>query len=344
MTHKNSKSVIVVDAMGGDFSPLNEVLGADLVSRERDDIDIILVGDKNKISDVMLKHKITWPEDKIVHADEVITMHDDPTSAIKSKPNSSLVVGAKLVREKIADGLISAGNTGAMLAVSTLVIGRVKGVGRPTIGVPLPTADGGVCNLFDAGASVDCKPQHLLEYAIMGSIFAREIFGIKNPKVGLLSVGEEESKGNELTLLSHKLLKETKLNFIGNIEGRDILKGTCDVAICDGFVGNVILKFAESMITLLKGRLGLYANESIFKKIKIGLMRGTLKKVLGDLDYQKYGGVPLLGINGVSIIGHGSSSPLAIKNMIIRAREIHAKDLAYKIEESLKEYAEQSKN
>ncbi len=333
------KCRIAVDAMGGDFAPKHEILGALQAVNESPNIQLILVGDKAKILQSAKEENVMLDEKLIVDTPDVIGMDETPTTAIKSKPNSSLVVGAKLVKENQADAFVSAGNTGAMMAASTLLIGRIKGVGRPTIGASFPSEKGKFCIVFDAGASVDSKPQHLFEYAILGSIFSKEIYGIENPSVGLLNVGEEESKGNELTFASYKMLKESKLNFHGNVEGRDILKGTVDVVLCDGFVGNIVLKFGESVLTFLKSRIKGYAQKGLVNKLKALVVKSVLKATLSDMDYQTHGGVPLLGVNGISIIGHGSSSPLAIKNMILRAKEMHDKNLIQKFEEAIKSYA-----
>jgi len=225
-----------------------------------------------------------------------------------------------------------------MMAASTLLMGRIKGVGRPTIGAPIPSQTG-VCNLFDVGASVDSKPQHLVEYAIMGSIYVEEINSIKSPKVGLLSVGEEDTKGNELTLKALSMLKETKnLNFIGNVEGKDILGGKADIIVCDGYVGNILLKFAESFLGILKAKVKQFAFKSLLNKIKVLLMKDTLKQVLSDFNAEDYGGTPLLGVKGISIIGHGSSSVTAIRNMVFKAREMHEKQLLQKFEKALSDY------
>jgi len=336
---KVTKCRIAIDAMGGDYAPKHEILGAIAAMQADNSFELILVGDKAKILEVAKQENISIDEKMIYHASQIIDMHDKPTDAIKSKPDSSLVVGAKLVKEKKADAFVSAGNTGAMMAASTLIMGRIPGVGRPTIGAMFPTIQNKFCLVFDVGASVDSKPQHLLEYAVMGSIFAKEIFRNENPTVGLLSVGEEDSKGNELTFATHKLLKESKLNFHGNVEGRDVLKGTTDVIVCDGFVGNIILKFGESVLTFMKSRIKNYAKKGIINSLKALIVKGVLKATLSDMDYETHGGVPLLGINGISIIGHGSSSPLAIKNMILRAKEMYDKNLLTKFEEALKPYA-----
>lgn len=330
---------IAVDAMGGDFAPKNEIVGSIQALNESPDIDLILVGRKKDILQTAKDENVHLDEKLIYDAPDVIGMDETPTTAIKTKPNSSLVVGAKLVKDKKADAFISVGNTGAMMAASTLIIGRISGVGRPTIGAPFPTSNGKVCIVFDAGASVDSKPQHLLEYSVLGSIFLKEIYGVANPSIGLLNVGEEESKGNELTFASYELLKKSGLNFLGNVEGRDILNGKADIVLCDGFVGNIILKFGESFLTFLKERIKQYAGKGLINKIKALVVKSVLKASLSDVDYQTHGGVPLLGVNGISIIGHGSSSPLAIKNMILRAKEMYDKNLIKKFEESIKSYA-----
>ncbi len=329
---------IAVDAMGGDFAPLNAVTGAIQAFEEKKNFELLLVGKKSKIKDVLSKNKLNFDENNIIQADDIIEMADAPVNAIKLKPNSSIVVGASLVKDKKADAFVSAGNTGAMMAASTLIIGRIAGIGRPTIGQAMPN-ETGISMLFDVGASVDSKPRHLLEYAIMGTIFTKEIYGIENPTVGILSVGEEDSKGNELSLTSSELIRKTNLNFIGNVEGRDILKGTANVVVCDGFVGNIVIKFGESVLDFLKFKFKTYANEGMINKLKMGLVKSSLKTVLKDFDYEEYGGVPLLGINGISIIGHGSSTPRAIKNMVIRAHEMYEKKLIEKIESSIKNYS-----
>jgi len=336
--NNSSRGRIVVDAMGGDFAPNNAVLGAIEAFNDCKDFDLYLVGQKKKINEVLASNNITFSEDFIINADEVIEMGDSPASSLKTKPNSSIVIGAQYVRDKKADAFVSAGNTGAMMAASTLIIGRIPGLGRPTIGAEMPNVNG-ICYLYDVGASKDSKPIHLFEYAVMGTIFAKVIGAISNPKVGVLSMGEEEGKGNEVTEAAAKLLKSSKLNFIGNVEGRDILAGAVDVVVCDGYVGNIILKFGESVPKLLKHLLTKTAANSFIDKLLIGLSKNALKKSLKSLDYQEYGGVPLLGVNGISIIGHGSSSVKAIKNMVLRANEMHRKQLVQKMTNAISEYS-----
>jgi len=333
-----TKPKIIVDAMGGDFAPRNVVLGAVQAVNEIENIDLYLAGRSDEIKEVLSRENIYFDNNNIIHAEQIIEMGDSPTSALKLKPDSSLVAGAELVRDGKADAFISAGNTGAMMAASTLIMGRIPGVGRPTIGAEMPNVNG-ICYLYDVGAGKDAKPQHLFEYAVMGTIYASEMGEIKNPTVGVLSMGEEEGKGSEISEAAYKLLKKSKLNFTGNVEGRDILTGKVDVVVCDGFTGNIILKFGEAVPGLLKHLLAETAKKSFTDKIKIGLIRGTLKKALKVMDYQEHGGVPLLGVNGISIIGHGSSTPKAIRNMVLKAKTMYDKNLIGKIEKSIKQYS-----
>ena len=327
----NDKIRIAVDAMGGDNAPVNEILGSVLASNESSDlIEITLVGKEDLLNDVLGKQDYNTDNIKVVNAEEVIDMHDTPSDTFKTKPKSSLSVALDLQKVKKSDALISVGNTGAVLANSTLKLGRINGVGRPTIGSLFPT-DSGRTMVFDVGASVDCKASHLYEYAVMGSVYMNHVFNLKEPKVGLLSVGEEKSKGNELMFETHRLLENSKLNFLGNIEGGDVLKGIADVVVCDGFVGNIILKFAESVLDVLKNKFRQYADKGYLNKLWMFLISKTMKTIIKDFDYQEYGGVQLLGINGVSIIGHGKSSPLAIQNMIYRSEKVVRKRVNDKI-------------
>lgn len=327
---------IVVDAMGGDFAPLNDVSGAVIAAEEKPEtLEIILVGKEDLILTELAKHKVDLKNIRIVNATEVVTMDDSPVDSIKSKPDSSISVGINLMKQGKADAFVSAGNTGAVMTASILKMGRIEGVGRPTIGSLFPT-DVGKTMVFDVGASVDCKANHLLEFAVMGSIYMKYIYNVSSPRIGLLSVGEEKSKGDNLTIEAYELLEKSNLNFIGNVEGRDVLRGKAEIIVCDGFVGNVILKFAESVLDVIKGKFKSYASQGFFKKIRVRMMYGTLKNVvLKDFDYQEYGGVPLLGINGVTIIGHGKSSPIAIKNMIYKAEEMVVNKVNEKIKAEL---------
>ncbi len=332
---KKNKCRIIVDAMGGDFAPQNAVEGSILAAEANSNIDLYLVGQRDKIQSVLIEKNLRFEQTKIISASQIIEMGDAAAASLKSKPDSSIVVGCQYVKDKKADAFVSAGNTGAMMTASTLIMGRISGVGRPTIGAMFPSTKG-FCYLYDVGAGKDAKPQHLYEYAVMGVIYAKEMHGIINPSVGLLSMGEEESKGNELTLAAYKLLKDSGLNFIGNVEGRDILNGNADVIVCDGFVGNIILKFGESVPKLLKHLLQETSKSNLIDKLKIGVVKGVLRKALKPMDYQEHGGVPLLGVNGISIIGHGSSSAIAIRNMVFKAYEMFEHNLVGKIEKSLK--------
>lgn len=327
---------IALDAMGGDNAPVNDVAGAVKTVRETENINVILVGQQDIIGKELKKHTYNTSRISVHHCTEVIGMHESPTEALKKKPDSSIVIGTKLVKEKKADAFISAGNTGAVMAASLFILGRIANVTRPTIGESFPT-DEGVSIVFDVGANMDCKPLHLLEFAIMGVVYANHIFNIANPRVALLNVGEEKSKGNALTYDTYQLLEFSGLNFIGNVEGRDVLRGKAEVIVCDGYTGNVILKFAESVPAVLKGKFMNYANKNIFNKIWVSMMYKTLKKILKDFDYQIYGGVPLLGVKGITIIGHGSSSALAIKNMCLKAELMIKEKINEVIEEKIKD-------
>jgi len=335
---QNSNCRIIVDAMGGDFAPHNAVIGAIQAFNENRNFELFLIGKEKEIQNVISSSGLSFNKENIINVEEVIEMGDHPTAAIKSKPRSSIVMGNKLVREGKADAFVGAGNTGAMMAAATLIMGRIPGVGRPTIGAMMP-AEIPPCMLFDVGASVDSKPKHLLEYALMGSIYIREMYGIENPSVGILCVGEEDTKGNELSLAAFDLIKKTKLNFKGNVEGNDILKGTVNVVVCDGFTGNIILKFGEGVLTLLKYKFKEFAGKGLLNKLKIGLVKSSMKEILKDFDYEPHGGAPLLGVNGISIIGHGRSSELAIKNMVLKANEMYQKNLIKKFEDDIKEFS-----
>jgi phosphate acyltransferase len=329
---------IVLDAMGGDFSPKNEVEGALTALKEASGrFRVVLVGKRAEI-ELALKTAggATNTSIEILDASEIITMDDEPVQALKQKKDSSIVKGLLHVKSGGAQAFVSAGNTGAVMSGGTLLLGRIPGVSRPTIGSMFPRAEGGFTMVYDVGATVDSKAIHLKEYAVMGTIFFREIFGVARPKVAILSVGEEKTKGNELVFETAALLEETDVNFIGNVEGRDVLASTADVIVCDGFVGNVVLKFAESVLTTLKARLKAHAKQGLLTKLKVGLIASTLRVILKDFDYQEYGGVPLLGVNGITIIGHGSSTPKAIKNMILRAEEMYVKKVNDKIASALK--------
>ncbi|MEP7218225.1 MAG: phosphate acyltransferase PlsX [Bacteroidota bacterium] len=330
---------IVLDAMGTDNAPAEDVRGAvEALSdgrRGAGEFELILIGDQAAIERELAKHQgADRSRISVVHASDVIAMDDDPAQAVRSKRESSLVRVVMLQKDGAADAFVSAGNTGAVMAASIFILGRLPGISRPTIASQFPAANGFTI-VADVGANVDTKPKNLYEFAVMTSVYAEEIFGYRNPTVGLLNVGEEEGKGEERAVHAYELLKASRLNFVGNVEGRDILKGTARVVICDGFTGNILLKFAESVPGLLRGKLGGYAETGLLAKLRLGLAKGALKSVFREMDYQEYGGVPLLGVNGVSIIGHGGSSAKAVKNMIFKAEEMVRKEVNRRIGEAL---------
>jgi len=258
---------------------------------------------------------------KIVDADEVIEMDESPARAIRTKKNSSIVVANRLCRQDEVDAVISAGNTGAAMASSILYMGRLKGVTRPALTTLFPTKKGRV-SILDLGANTDCKPEHLYQFGVLGSIYVSRVLGIENPRVGLLNIGEERSKGNELTEKAYELLEKSSLNFIGNVEGRDIFEGTADVVICDGFVGNVLLKFGESIFGFVTHSLKKFLKKNVWRMAGGYMLMPAFREMKQDMNSEDYGGAPLLGVDGVTIICHGKSTPLAIRNAIRVARQL----------------------
>lgn len=307
---------IAVDAAGGDFFPKNPVEGALDALKERDDLEILLIGPSEMIQKELDQHT-SYPKDRIqvVDAPDVIGMEESPAKAVKTKPNSSIVIGNTLQKKGECDAIVSAGNTGALLAASTVILGRLKGVLRPALTSVFPTVKG-FRLLVDAGANLEVKPEILYQFGVMGKIYAENILQLENPRVGLLNVGEEEKKGTEEVQGAYQLLKELD-NFVGNIEGRDILPCNADVFVCDGFVGNIALKFGESIADSLQEMIKSTLYQSDLEDEQKLMVAGIIRQALSPFDYQLVGGVPLLGVNGISIVGHGSSSPLAMKNMIL---------------------------
>ena len=325
---------IAVDAMGGDHAPRPEVEGAVVAARELG-VRILLVGLAPELKRELTKYAHRGLPIEIVPASEVITMHDSPSQAFRKKKDSSAHVAAKLVRGGLADGFISAGNTGAVMAVARFGLGTLPSVDRPALAAPFPTARGGTSVLVDVGANVDSKPAHLVQFAVMGEIYYRAIFGTRRPKVALLSIGEEEMKGNELTREAHARLKHSTLNFVGNVEGREIFGGAVDVIVCDGFIGNVALKVSEGVaqhiVALLKDAL----QSTLSSQVGYVLSRKAYKSFRKKIDYSEYGGAPLLGVRGVTVIGHGSSNAHAIKNAIRVAAELVRGGVNERIEQEL---------
>lgn len=307
-----------LDAMGGDKAPAETVLGAVQAAREYG-IGVYLVGREDIIRAELTKHDTSGLDLPIVHTDEEITMDDHPATAVRRKKNASMILALQLVRDGHALGAVSAGNSGAMLAASLFTLKRLPGIDRPALGGIYPTLSG-VCLIIDMGANTDCKPEYLQQFALLGSNYMKRIFNIHSPRVGLLSNGEEDTKGNQLVIETHQLLRANAatlgINFIGNIEGRDIPTGGADVVVCDGFVGNVVLKvsegLAESFIKLLRTQM----TSTLPNKLAAAVLKPSLSKAFKRLDYAEYGGVPLLGLNGSAIISHGRSNARAIKNAL----------------------------
>ena len=322
--------------MGGDYAPLEIVFGA-VRAAKKYGCEIVLVGDETAIRKVLAKEP-GWEKlgISIVHASQVIGMGEHPADAVRTKKDASVVVATRLVKEGACDAVLSAGSTGAAVTAAQLILRRIKGIGRPTIATPMPTPKG-VTLLLDSGANVDSKPVHLVQSGLMGSLYAQYVFGVEEPRVGLLNIGEEETKGNEQAKATYQLLKNMHtIRFMGNAEGRDVPKGNFDVVICDGFVGNVVLKFAEGLAkTILKLIKEAVKNGGLLAKLGALLLMPTLKKLGKRLDVTEYGGAPLLGVNGCVIISHGSSNAKSICSAIGVAVDYVKGDVLAHIRDSL---------
>lgn len=325
---------IAVDAMGGDDAPSAEVEGALQAAREYG-ARVLLVGRKNSLVKELRKHGPTPAGIEIVHAEQVVTMHDNPARVLRSKRNSSIRIAAEQVRKGRARGLISAGNTGAVMATALTVMGRIPGVYRPAVAQTFPTLKRTWTLLLDVGANVDCTADMLVQFAVMGDVYSRVLFGCENPRVGILSIGEEEHKGNELTGEAGPLLKQQPLNFIGNVEGQDIYSGNADVIVCDGFTGNVALKVSEGLVATIKAMLRESLEATVVRQIGYGLAKGAFDDFRKRVDYTEYGGAPMLGVKGGVIICHGRSNANAIKNAIRVAIELEKGGINQKIEKNL---------
>ena len=328
---------VALDAMGGDHAPSETVLGAIQAAREYG-IGVYLVGREDVIRAELAKHNTSGLDLPIVHTDEVIAMDEHPANAVRRKKQASMTLALQLVRDGAALGAVSAGNSGAMMAASLFTLKRIPGVERPALGGIFPTKSS-ACLVIDIGANTDCKPEYLQQFALMGSIYMERIFHVTTPRVGLLANGEEETKGNQLVIETHQLLKASAstlgLNFIGNIEGRDIPNDGADVVVCDGFVGNVVLKLSEGLAETLLGLVRTQMTSSLPSKLAAAVLRPGLRKVFKRLDYAEYGGVPLLGINGSAIVAHGRSNAKAIKNALRVARQTAETGVAQAIAEGL---------
>lgn len=309
---------IGLDMMGGDFAPLEAVKGIQIyLAEEKNPAELFLIGHQPQVEQLLAEYKVPSNKLKVVHADEVIDMHEHPTKALKEKQKSSIAIGFHLLASGKMDAFISAGNTGAMLVGALFSIKALEGVLRPTISTIIPKENGGTGLLLDVGLNADCKPEQLNQFAIMGSVYAQMMLGIENPRVGLLNVGEEEGKGNILAQATYPLLKENKhINFIGNVEGRDILIDKADVMVCEGFTGNIILKLAETLY-------------------EITHRKEMQHEYFDRFNFEIYGGTPVLGVNKPVIIGHGISHAIAFKNMILETQKMISKDVLAKMKEEL---------
>lgn len=323
---------IAVDAMGGDNAPAPEVHGAVRAAQDQE-VNILLVGREDALKSELSKHS-GWKKlpIRIVHASDVVTMDDNPAKALRTKRDSSIRVAARLVRDGEAHGLVSAGNTGAVMALAKTVLGMIPGVDRPALASAFPTIKGRPAVMVDVGANVDSSARMLAQFAVMGDIYTRLVFHTQSPRVGILSIGEEEHKGNDLTKTAAALLKTLPLNFIGNVEGRDLYTGHADVIVCDGFIGNVALKVSEGLVEVIKHMLKESLESSLTSKLGYLLSRDAYKDFRKRMDYSEYGGAPLLGVKGVVIICHGRSNDNAIRNAVRVAVESASEHVNDRIE------------
>lgn len=327
-------TTIALDAMGGDHAPRAEVEGAILAAREYG-VGVQLVGIESAVRQELARHRHENLPIEVIPAAEVVTMTDSPSQAFRRKKDSSLHVAARLVRDGKADALVSAGNTGAVMTVSRFVIGTLPSVDRPALAWAFPNMKEKVSVMLDVGANVDSKPQHLEQFAVMGDVYYRAIWGVKKPRIALLSIGEEEVKGNELTREAAALIKQTPLNFVGNVEGRDLFRGSVDVIVCDGFIGNIALKLSEGLAEHISGMLKKAIKSSLSSQIGYALSKKAFDALRRKTDYSEYGGAPLLGIRGITIIGHGRSNANAVKNAMRVAFELCRSRVNEKIEQEL---------
>lgn len=324
---------IIVDAFGGDNAPLEIIKGA-LLAKEEYKVDIILTGSEEEIRKTADKNNLDLSSVEIKNATEIITMDDEPNTVLKTKTDSSMAVGMRLLSEGYGDGFVSAGNSGAICVGATLIVKRIKGIKRPGFAPVMPHFNGGCFMLCDGGANIECRPDMLLQYAKMGSAYMEKVMKVPSPKIGLANVGTEEHKGNQLQLDTYKLLKESNLNFIGNIEGRDISEGVCDVVVADGFTGNIILKTYEGVAKSIMGEIKTLFNKNLKSKLAAGLVYSDLKKMKKDYDYNEYGGAPIMGCQKPVFKAHGSSKANTIKNAIRLTKDYIESDVIKTISEA----------
>jgi len=327
---------IAVDAMGGDHAPRVVVEGVVRAAREFRDADIVLVGDTARLGEQLRRCPDRTGRVHTEHADAVVHMGDSPVEAIRKKGNTSIGRCAELAKTGDADAILSAGNTGAAIAAATLAMGTLEGIRKPGIAAPFPTVTGGECIVIDVGANVKPKPEHLLHYGLMASEYVKAILGTSTPRIGLMNVGQEDAKGNELAKETHALFRASPLNFAGNIEGRDIFQGAIDAAVCEGFVGNVLLKVAEGVAEALVNLLRASLREKWTYRVGAGLCKPAFQKLFGELHSSAYGGAQLLGVDGICIVAHGSSDATAIFNAVRVAIELSQKHVNDHIVEAVK--------
>jgi len=310
---------IVLDAMGGDYAPQVTVEGGVLAAQELG-LEVVLVGREAAIRRELAKYETRGPSLSVVHASQVIEMEDKPATAVKAKKDSSMIVGLDLVKKGEAQAFVSAGNSGGVMVAALFRLGRIKGIQRPALCAIVVSREGPLC-ILDVGANTDCRALYLLQFAIMGSVYMERVLGIEKPRVGIVSTGEEEGKGSQLVLEAYELLKRSGLNFIGNVEGKDLFSGLADVVVTDGFTGNVMIKLAEGMAGFFSGIIEEEIKRSPLTALGGLLAKPAFRQVRSRLDYSEYGGAPLLGVEGVVIVAHGRSNPKAIKNALRMAKQ-----------------------
>ena len=334
MPSNDKTTAIALDCMGGDNAPAAQVEGAVRAIHEAD-LNMILVGDEAKIKNELRKHNASNLPLQIRHTTEIVTNEDQPTSVVRRKKDSSLVVACRLVSEGEAGAVLSCGNTGALLAAGLFVIGRMRGVERPALAPILPTKDGNGFLLLDAGANAEGKPEYLLQYAIMGSLYQHLVCGIKEPRVGLLNVGTEEGKGNELYKATYNLLKDAPVHFVGNVEARELTDGVADVVVCDGFTGNILLKCTEGMGSLIADMIQEELKRDVISKVGAAIALPAIKRLKKRLDYAEYGGSPFLGLNGLAVKAHGSSNALAVFGALMTVQGFIQSDMNRLLKQTL---------
>jgi len=334
----SDRIVVAVDAMGGDHAPGPEVAGAVMAAREWG-IPVVLVGQRELIEAELAGHRCAGLDIVVHHASEVVGMHDSASDAVRKKKDSSIRVAFDLVREKQAAAVVSTGNSGATMAAGMFVLKRIPGIDRPAIATVVPNLRDQTL-ILDVGGNVDCKATHLAQFALMGSVYAQQMLGKMQPRIGVLSNGEEESKGNDLTRETHQLLVESSLNYLGYVEGRDIFQGTVDVVVCDGFVGNVVLKVSEGLADVMGKMLKTEFSSRLMSRLGYLLARPAIQGFRKKVDYAEYGGAPLLGIQGTGMICHGKSSARAVKNAIRLAHDFEARQVNDQLIKRLAEHAD----